>query len=197
MYAGQTLVDEQDNQIALFPLSVMNITQGENGSYSHMGSLAIDFIGTTTNYPYYAPFNCTLKWKASDGSGYIYQSNSPVRWVNGLISYACIYVGHDDNGSYTVGRQVNQGQLLGHTGTAGNVTGDHVHIEVSVGEYQGMTENSQGVWVLVNQVSMRQLFDIRDTTIINNGGYTWSIYDGGVTPPSGDKAPYLPVYFLE
>lgn len=193
MNANQTLQDSLGNQVALFPLDRLHITQGENGSYSHQGSLAIDFIGSTTLYPYYAPFDCTLKWKASDGSGYIYQSNSPVRWVNGSLAYACVYVGHD-NTDYTVGRQVNQGQLLGRTGTRGNVTGDHLHLEVSQGEYLGMTQNSYGVWVLKNQVSMVQLFDVRDTVRVNDYGYSWMEYNGGVVPPTQRKG--LPVWLM-
>ena len=43
MRAGETLVDRAGNQVALFPLEYMDISQGEGGSYSHAGRWAIDF----------------------------------------------------------------------------------------------------------------------------------------------------------
>ena len=45
MRAGQQMVDEHGNQVALFPLEYLYVSQGENGSYSHQGILAIDFLG--------------------------------------------------------------------------------------------------------------------------------------------------------
>ena len=45
-------------QLAVFPMDMINITQGENGPFSHRGSLAMDFVGTHNSYPYYAPFDC-------------------------------------------------------------------------------------------------------------------------------------------
>lgn len=192
MQQGQTLNDGLGNQVALFPLDRLHITQGENGSYSHQGSLAIDFIGSSTLYPYYAPVD--LKLVSVISAGYVYESKQPVRWVNNLLDHFCLLVAHDDNTSYSVGREVNQGQFLGRTGTTGNVTGDHLHLEVSQGLYTGMEQNSHGVWVLKNQVSMTQLFDIRDTVIVNDYGYSWIEYSGGVVPPSKRKG--IPIWLM-
>lgn len=192
MLPNQTLIDTLGNQVALFPLDRLHITQGENGSYSHQGSLAIDFIGSTTLYPYYAPVD--LKLVSVTPSGYIYQSKNPVRWVNNYLEHFCMWVVHDNNETYSIGREVNQGQFLGKTGTRGNVTGDHLHLEVSQGTYVGIEQNSQGVWVLKNQVSMVQLFDVRNTVRVNDYGYSWMEYNGGVVPPTQRKG--LPVWLM-
>ncbi len=196
MLANQTLIDDLGNQVALFPLDYLYITQGENGGFSHTGSLAIDFVGTTTRYPYYAPCDMTMVYRGSSGGSYIYQSDEKVRWVDGTLDYISVWVVHDDT-LYSLGRKVKQGELLGRTGTTGYVTGDHVHIEVAQGVYGGMFQNSEGVWLLHNQVSMTRVFSVNDTNIVNGLGYNWSIYEGGVIPPTEPKKKKrLPLYMM-
>ena len=68
MQKGQTLKDKDGNEVMLFPLPYMKITQGENGSYSHRGTLNIDFVGWNKYGRVYrvymqadAPFRSTLQ----------------------------------------------------------------------------------------------------------------------------------------
>ena len=63
MLAFERMVATDGYEVMLFPLPYIYITQGENGSYSHQGILAIDFVGWGANgriyeAPMYAPCSC-------------------------------------------------------------------------------------------------------------------------------------------
>ena len=45
MIANQKLIASDGKEVMLFPLEYINISQGENGQYSHQGTLNIDFLG--------------------------------------------------------------------------------------------------------------------------------------------------------
>ena len=136
MIAGQKLVANDGYEVALFPMPYMYMTQDEGGDYSHQGTYNIDFIGWSEsgrvyNAPIYAP--CTMK-VMQFYSGYVngntvaFQSVNKVHLPNGQLDYLTIEFAHDNNPPHTiVGDIVQQGDLCYHTGTYGNVTGDHVH----------------------------------------------------------------------
>ena len=175
----ETSKGKNGKENVLFPLSTIYITQGENGTYSHMGSLAIDFQGYNESrvykQEYYSP--CTLKMIKiidSNSHGFIYESIDKVNYINGECDYVTILVAHDDNQPYNIGDVINQGELLGHTGTFGNVTGDHLHIEIAQGKYEGMFTNDKGVYCLKNQISLYNVMGINNTTIKHNLEYIWS-----------------------
>ena len=134
MIANQKLVDNKGNQVALFPMEYIYISQGENGSYSHQGILAIDFLGWGPNgrilkCPYYAPCDCKVVYH---GRYYnVWESLKPVVTPQGL-NYICFEVAHDDTPP-ALGTIAKQGDLIGHTGTNGNVTGDHLHLNTAIG----------------------------------------------------------------
>lgn len=196
MRAGQTLVDNQNREVALFPLEYMNISQGEYGTYSHMGILAMDFLGWNANgrvyrCPYYAPVTSTVVYHASYYN--VWQSNSPVVTPTGVryITYAVL---HDDN-PLPLGTVKHQGELIGHTGTNAGpsstpLTGDHVHINTAYGTYQGWETVSSGKQQLVNSSHIYNTFYVNDTVLVNDYNYNWVEYQGGVTPPT----PPVPVY---
>ena len=126
MRAGQQMVDEHGNQVALFPLEYLYVSQGENGSYSHQGILAIDFLGWGANgrilkCPYYAPCDCKVVYH--DSWYNVWESLNPVVTPDGL-KYITFEVAHD-NTPPPLGTIANQGDLIGNTGTAGHVTGRH------------------------------------------------------------------------
>ena len=183
MRANTTYIGRNNLQNAMFPLEYMYITQGENGGYSHQGTYAIDFAGYGPNgsinrCPYYAP--CDLELVAiADASnhGYAYTSRNMVNFIDGTSGYLTILVAHDDDVYYTT-RIVNQGDLLGHTGTYGNVTGDHVHMEVKKGQYEGLVRNSDGVYMLKNSTHIYDLLGVNDTFMIRDLGYNWRVFDG-------------------
>lgn len=181
MRRGQTLKDN-NVEVALFPLEYMNISQGEYGSYSHMGTLSMDFLGWDSSgrvlkCPYYAPVSSRVVYH---GSYYnVWQSLNEVITPTGK-RYITYVVMHDDNPPI-LGTIKNQGELIGHTGTnAGQsstpLTGDHVHINTANGIYAGWETVSSGKQQLVNSSHIYDTFFINDTVIINGNGYSWKTY---------------------
>lgn len=182
MRRGQTLKDN-NVEVALFPLEYMNISQGEYGSYSHMGTLSMDFLGWDSSgrvlrCPYYAPVSSRVVYH---GSYYnVWQSLNEVITPSGK-RYITYVVMHDDNPPI-LGTIKNQGELIGHTGTnAGQsstpLTGDHVHINTANGIYAGWETVSSGKQQLVNSSHIYDTFFINDTVIINGYGYNWKTYN--------------------
>lgn len=185
MRAGETLTDRAGNQIALFPMEYMNISQGEGGSYSHQGSYAMDFLGwgangRITHCPYYAPFDCHVVQHASYYN--IWQSNNKVVTPSGF-QYVSFVVMHDDNPP-PLGAHRSMGEEIGKTGmNAGSggspVTGDHLHLDGASGTFVGWMSGGKD---LINREHLYNLFYINDTVIINDYGYNWKTYNGGITP---------------
>lgn len=187
MRAGQTLVDDQGNQVALFPLEYMYISQGEGGSYSHKGRWAIDFVGYENGSrkyecPYYAPFDCHVVQHASYYN--VWQSNNRVVTPRGL-EFCSFAVMHDENPP-VLGTYKNQGEVIGHTGTKTSpggtpVTGDHVHMQGANGKFAGWINSGRD---LANREHIYNLFYINDTVILRDLGYNWRVYDGGHPSPA-------------
>lgn len=148
-------------QLAVLPCwGTVYITQAEGGDFSHMGSLSVDFAYSTTKVPLYAPFDMTCKYVDLENAFTVWQSDRPVKCADGSVSYVTFNTGHsDDTGSNSVGDKKKKGQVYAHTGTSGNVTGDHTHIECSKGEYTApWATNSAGRGSLPNPGHMYNVF---------------------------------------
>lgn len=178
MKQGQKSVGKNGLQNALFPMDVMYITQGSGGGFSHGGTYAIDFVGWNGSqiprYPYYAPFDCTLQRKTSDNAGVEWRSDNEVNTPKGKMKVTLVCYHDNDVPNMVVGTKKKQGDFLGRTGTAGNVTGDHAHFEAFK---QGQE------WVRPG--GMLQLWDvlyIDDTKIYQDFGYNWRKVGSNVVP---------------
>ena len=204
MVAGETLVAADGYEVALFPLPYMNISQGEMmpSGWSHYNVYNIDFLGWDANgrvyqAPIYAP--CTMKvvstWMYYAGGNQVcFESVNKVHLADGSLDYLTIYFAHDSNPPYTtIGQVVNQGQLCYHTGTYGEVTGDHVHTCCGKGQFDGYTQRSGGHWDLTNRMHYYDAVYVNDTTIIDGNNYNWKTWSGpSPTPtPSFGKFPWV------
>lgn len=188
MRAGQTMVNDAGVQVALFPLEYLDVSQGEGGSYSHAGTLSIDFLGYENGYrkykcPYYAPCDCKVVYHANYYN--VWQSLKEVITPAGK-QYITFVVIHDDNPP-SLGTVAHQGELIGHTGTNTSpggtpVTGDHVHINTANGKYAGWYTVSSGKRQLKNSNHVYSIFYVNDTNIIDGYGYNWREFQGGITP---------------
>lgn len=191
----EKLKDKSGNEILLFPFEYMNISQDEYGSYSHQGILAMDFLGWGKNgriykCPYYAPCKMVCVGKSTSAAYNIWNSVNKVVLADGTIDYICLWCIHDDTLS-EIGKVVEQGDVLGHTGTSGNVTGDHAHLNIARGHYSGQ-EQIQGNWQLKNSMHIYNAMYVNDTIIVNGASHKWLTYSGGVTPSGTIKKKKFP-----
>lgn len=191
MVANQRLVAPDGYEVALFPLEYLNMSQDEGADYSHQGTYNIDFLGWGSNgrvynCPIYAP--CTMKvvntWlNYAGGNTVTFESVNKVHLPNGQLDYLTISFSHDNNPPYTtLGAIVNQGDLCYHTGTYGNVTGDHVHTCVGQGQYQGYTTRPSGHMDLTNRIHYWEGVYVNNTTIINGYNHNWLTWTIPPTP---------------
>lgn len=198
MVAGERMTGRDGKEVMLFPLPYMYISQGEGESYSHAGTLNIDFLGWDANgrvyqCPYYAPCSCKCVRTFSSGinaNGRVYESLDKVHTPNGL-QYVSFLFFHDDNPTSVVGTIYTQGDLIGHTGTEGYVTGDHMHFNCANGKYAGyenVPPDNQGQ--LVNSTHIYDICYVNDTVLVNDYGYDWVTYSGGVTPSSRKRTTF-------
>ena len=177
MKANTKYVASDGVQYAMYPNPVMNITQSINGSYSHMGTNAIDDAQQDTGISNgYAP--CDMVCVATDyvnGNAMFWQSVNPVRTRNYGVTHIYMMVIHDNTANAYKGMTIAQGQQLFSEGTAGKATGNHNHIEVGIGQFKGMyVLNAYGVYMMPGNVNPADVFFVDDTRIINGGGLNWA-----------------------
>ena len=190
MVAHERLVAQDGYEVMLFPLPYLNMTQDEGGSYSHLYTYSMDFFGWGANgrvwdCPYYAPCSCRCVYvgSASGGNSRVFQSLDKVHYPDGTFDYVCFNTVHDNNPISSLNQVFNQGDLIGHTGTAGHATGDHLHLNTARGTYQGFYDVGTGHYQLVNSTHIYNTCFVNDTTILQGYGHNWRIYQGGIIPP--------------
>ena len=192
MIANQKLIANDGKEVMLFPLPYMYISQPEGGSYSHAGTLQIDFLGWDANgrvynCPYYAPCTCRcVATTDASTNNRVYQSTSEVHLADGTTGYVTFEMAHDNFPAHGVGEIIQQGALLGHTGTATGV-GDHMHFQCARGTYAGWTQNQYGNWMLVNEMHIYDACYVNDTVIVDGENYNWRTYDGPIEPTEEKK----------
>ena len=197
MLPNQQLNDPNGNQVALFPLVGFSISQGWYENFSHDSSryYATDFVALDSNgnrelrAPCYAPVDIQLLWKDPVECCALWQSVNQVHFADDTLDYLGIIVYHDNdiaNGTYSnVGDIKRQGEVFNHTGTGGNVTGDHVHLETG----KGQVNLSQYRYHFLDTTSCKRIVPdealfVNDTRVTPYPRYTWKTYEGGVVPPA-------------
>ena len=119
----------------------------------------------------------------------IWESVDKVHLADGTLDYVCWQFGHDNSPPYTLpGTVVQQGTLIGRTGTAGFVTGDHVHYNVARGQFAGgerVPPNNN--FQLKNSIHIYDANYVNDTVIARGFNHNWMIYDGPTPPPPSNE----------
>lgn len=203
MRPNQQLNDPNGKQVCLFPLEGFIISQGWWETFSHNPNsyYATDFLPTDENgtrlfrAPCYAPVDLQLLWKDPVECCALWQSVNPeVHFADDTLDYLGIIVYHDNdiaNGTYSnVGDIKRQGEIFNRSGTGGNVTGDHVHLETGKGQVNlnhyryHFTDASSCKRIVPDNA----LF-VNDTRVTPYPQYTWKTYEGGVVPPGPGPTP--------
>ena len=179
MLAGERKIASDGFEVMLFPLEIMWMTQGIHQGY------CMDFQGAKKNAqgnivreyqcPLYAPCSCVCVARSSSGDWQVFNSLDKVHCADGVLRNVCFQIGHDNN-PRQIGDRFTQGDLIGHTGTNGNVTGDHLHFNVAGQHYTAPWSSH-----LNGSIQIYNGCYVDDTILYDDGGYNWVTY--GQTPP--------------
>ena len=122
-------------------------------------------------------------WKDTTECCALWQSINQVHFADGSIDYLGIIVYHDNdiaNGTYsTVGTIIRQGQIFNRSGTGGNVTGDHMHLETG----KGQVNLSDYKYHFLDSTSCKRIVPdsalfVNDTFVTAKVQYNWITYQG-------------------
>jgi hypothetical protein len=176
MYAGQKSV-RGGIQDFLCPFTSMYITQGSNGQFSHMGTMANDVRGAEpgVRYPIYAPCDCRCVRTYSSSGQAMWQSLEPVRFRNERIAIATWMTCHDDTFDAYVGQVLRQGDQMANMGTKGFATGVHTHIQISQSDDTSWYMNQYGVYQFNNEYDTDDCYFVDNTEILEGMGGNWGV----------------------
>lgn len=211
MRLNEKLRDNNGYQVALFPLEYIYVSQADDETYSHEDwYYATDYLGWGANgrvlrCPCYAPVDIECIYVDTVECMAVWQSLTQVHLANDNIDYLGIIVYHDQditNGLITVGDMKRQGQQFNKTGTGGNVTGDHVHLETGYGKYsQPNVSTPRGTanykYHFTDYTDVKRLHNYdalyyNDTTISYSPSYYhWKKYEGGTGRWRKHKFPWF------
>ena len=175
MRASQRLYDGQGNEVCLYPLEYLHLSQGEHQQ------LAMDFLGWNSSgrvydCPCYAPFSCEVVY-TGNSHNMICWSINPVRLADGTLTHLSVLVAHSQTAPKSVGQTYIQGELWYHTGnyaSGGDVsTGDHLHMEFARGHVRWDRTGMH----LDNPEHMYNVVCVNDTVIDSGMGYNWKTYN--------------------
>ena len=210
MVANEKLNGTNHKQVALFPLPYVYVSQADDETYSHESwYYATDYLGWDANgrvyrCDCYAPVDIECIYVDTSECMAVWESLDTVNLANNTVDYLGLIVYHDNditNGLVTVGTIKRQGDVFNKTGTGGNVTSDHMHLETGYGKYTlPHTSTGQGTanykYHFTDYTDVKRLHNydalyINDTTIIYSPNYyTWVEYSGGHTPTRYPKTKF-------
>lgn len=175
MLPHQKLKTESGNEVVLFPLEYMYISQGEHSGYA-MDFLGYNREGRAFNCPCYAPVSCSIVYTGNDHNAILW-SDDKVLYADGTLDYLSILVAHDELAP-VLNTHFNQGDLFYHTGNYGLSTGDHLHMELARGHVKWNSEGSH----LENPVHIYNTMYVNDTVMLRGLTFNWKIYLSPVPP---------------
>ncbi len=177
-----TIVETENSQYAIWPLSQVYITQGAYDSYSHQTENAFDcVIQPITGAKAFAPFDGRVIAAESTWGTIWFQSDQKVRYADGTYDYMTVVFMHGKNATSLLGRSYRQGEafyVLGGTGPSGPNTYDtHLHVEVYKGKASpaGTIISSTAAWSYRGNILPNKALYVKKskTSIINNYGYSF------------------------
>lgn len=154
-------------QRIMMPMTNVNVTQKEMNSFSHSGINAIDLAGKDWNIENVrAPVDMKIvaMYKYSSmGNCVIATSQKKVRFADGTIDFATFQFMHDNNvNDLYVGKMIKQWQVFYQEGTTGFATGNHIHMSVKKGLWEGF--DAWNGWSLKGAIKSVNAFYIVEGT---------------------------------
>lgn len=147
-------------QRILMPMTNVNITQKEFDPFSHPYKNAIDLAGKNTGIENVrAPVDIKIvamyKYN-SMGNCVIVESTKKVLFADGTLNYATFQFMHDNNiNDLYVGKKIKQWQVFYQEGTTGFATGNHIHLAVKKGKFEGFDASG---WALKGAIKSVNAF---------------------------------------
>ncbi len=176
---------------ATYPCKNMRITQGYEGSASHIRhynatkrEYALDEGGKDTKKTewFYAPFDLEVFRVYTSGTNTIFlRSQHKIKCPNGIEDHICMLVTHPDSfGGYKKGSKVPKGTKMFQEGNDGT-SGYHFHFAVGTGSFVGTgwaKDSKTGAWVINvtgKSYPLEAIFYIDEsfTSVISSNGYDW------------------------
>ncbi len=168
-------------QKAFFPMKDIKISQGYGDkSSTHKLSYAFDLSGKDSGKDdVYAPFDCkiTKLFKPADttksANTVWLTSLDKVKCANGVEDFLTISITHPSEISdMKLGAIYRQGEKICTEGKTGNASGNHIHLEVSLGTDASWTLKRKGAYteyVITNNVKPEEyLFVSKKSTILSD-----------------------------
>lgn len=144
-----------------YPSNVMRITLGTFADFSHTAAnkqqYAIDegFEDTGATGRFTAPCDVKVTYIVDSWNCYYFQSLEKITFADGSKDYLTLKLGHQNYKKFKVGDIIKKGSFLYQEGTAGEATGNHVHLET----IKGTVKQSK----YYGNISPDQVFYIDDT----------------------------------
>lgn len=191
MRAGDTCT-YNGSEVALLPFDYVNVTQVSGpGSYSHCCGHMADYGFPYHPYPAYAPFSCTLFESSGSalGNRRSYVSDAPVWTVAYGLTFVTVSFTHDNNPPSA--SHFNQGDLIYHSGDAGQAIGEHIHMDQSPIAYAALVSEgticpSGQCWHLDMDEEAESIFYTTGTeNIVDTMGKTFTDWTGSPIIPGG------------
>lgn len=199
MYEGQRLIADDGYEVALYPMTTIEITQSYAGATSHRCTNiyntglwdVIGHTGALQQSNIYAPFSGTITVQQSSGNQRVLSSSNKVHLANGSLDYANFGWGHDNELLVQLGDTVTQGQLIGYTGTK-DAEGRHSHFMLGTGPWTRgnslplcWSPGAGGnIFYMPNPIDIDDIFYANDTSIytyyIDGLTLNWRTWSGPV-----------------
>lgn len=177
----------------IYPSQYMRITQSHTEG-THIDSYAIDEAGSDSGIDYMiAPFTGVIKKiYTMDANEVWLESLEPVLYPDGTIDYLTMMFAHDNNVSnLKVGQIITRGARFYEEGTAGNATGNHVHMECGKGKFtgSGWHQNKAGYWSINNGKLITECLFIDDSIkVLDSHGYIFKKMEEETEIPERDES---------
>ena len=214
MYPGQRVVASDGYEVALYPMTTIDITQSYAGATSHRCTNiyntglwdVIGHTGASYQSNIYAPFSGTITVQKSSGNQRVLSSSNKVHLANGSLDYANFGWGHDNELLVQLGDTVTQGQLIGYTGTK-DASSRHSHFMLGTGEWTRgnnlplcYSPGAGGnIYYMPNPIDIDDIFYANDTSIytyyIDGLTLNWRTWSGPIPPgPEPYSISIVPTY---